>query len=185
MPSAGPNAPGTASTLDWTNPNNGKVEDGSFATLAQAVGEDSGLIGSNGLVLTNYGFSIPAGATVVGIEVRIKRERTTEVGIGPLTITDSVIELVTAGDDFGDPLTDWPSANASRTYGGPADDLGFNANGGNAALVNSSAFGVRITARNQDSGAGHTAKVDYAAITVYYLDPAGGRFMKQYRQRRI
>ena len=76
MASQGPNFPTAASTTTvsstgWTNPTNIEAEDGSSATWSLGtISPSATLIGSS------YGFSIPAGATITGIQVDCKIKST-------------------------------------------------------------------------------------------------------------
>ena len=59
----------TVGTVAWTNPDNAKVSDNVYATVS--------LIGigiSHYLKATNFGFSIPTGATINGILVEIEKK---------------------------------------------------------------------------------------------------------------
>jgi hypothetical protein len=66
MADTGVKSPGTAANkeeggLNWVNPNNIKVSDTNYATLT-LVGQYG-----NDLVGSNFGFSVPVGATILGI----------------------------------------------------------------------------------------------------------------------
>jgi hypothetical protein len=71
--SQGPNSPGTMAddasvgTSAWSNPDNAKVSDNAYA-------KDTSNILSHYLKASNFSFSIPSGATVVGIKVEIERK---------------------------------------------------------------------------------------------------------------
>ena len=72
--SAGPSSPtstgndASIGTVSWSNTGNAVSSNNSYATVANAT--------SNYLTLTNFGFAIPGGATIDGIEVSIEKSRT-------------------------------------------------------------------------------------------------------------
>ena len=155
------NAPGTAVDVDtgndpWGNPGNVYVSDNTYA----AVALDSSR--SNTLRVTNFGFAIPAGATINGITVRIERRAITSGGV----VQDYRIQLRKSGGVAGDDkasATAWPATDAVATYGGVADLWGTT---WTATEVNNSGFGVEIEAVGTVNPM--TAQVDYVTIQVSY-----------------
>ncbi len=78
---AGPNNAGTgtfipAANLDWTNPGNiTNTADANYATAPfTGAGNSDYLLGSN------YGFAIPTGAIINGIQVTIRRSTSSTIG---------------------------------------------------------------------------------------------------------
>lgn len=72
---------------------------------------------------TNYGFNIPAGATINGITVQINREGSANtLGLG---VRDSVVKLVKGGTVVGTNKavtgTTWGTTFSTVTYGGTND----------------------------------------------------------------
>lgn len=120
---------------------------------------------SNYLKATNFGFAVPAGATIDGIEVNIERTR----AIG--RVYDNEVKIVKAGsigttDKSGGAL--WGGEDFSRTtatFGG-ADDLWGET--WTADDINSGGFGVAFATKMTIVGGGGYAKVDHIQITVYY-----------------
>lgn len=115
---SGPNAPGTAATVSvgqitWTNPNNIKVQDGVFATSGPGV--------TDLLEGTNFGFAIPATATILGIQVDIKGFET-HTGLTNV-FPDCSLQLLKAGNLIGNVefQTAPKGANAFFSFGGPSD----------------------------------------------------------------
>jgi hypothetical protein len=140
----------------WSNPNNAKVSDNIYA-IAIAV--------SHYLKATNFGFSIPTGATVNGILVEIERKVIVESGWG---IKDVNVKIVKADGSIGstnkaDTVNNWPTSDTYKSYGGTTDLWGETLI---PADINNSNFGVvlNITANSGDD----TANVDHIRITVYY-----------------
>ena len=64
-------------TIVWTNPNNSKVSDNVYAIVTNA---NCGIPTSHYLKATNFGFSIPAGATINGIVVEIEKKHSGGAG---------------------------------------------------------------------------------------------------------
>jgi hypothetical protein len=116
-------------------------------------------------VATGFGFSIPAGNVITGIEVVIERSVT-----GGVNITDNEIMLVKGGvtQTATNKATAaiWPTSDAVATYGGGADLWG---NTWTLADINSGNFGVAVSAKRIfAAGAPRNARIDFITITVYY-----------------
>jgi hypothetical protein len=109
------NAIGTSA---WSSPGNIITAGSPYAT--QNLPSDAT---SNYLQSSNYGFAIPAGATINGITVNIRRQVT-----GTNNMFDSVVSLVKGGTITGSDLSSgiaWPNNSfATATYGGAAQFVG-------------------------------------------------------------
>lgn len=155
------------SKADWSNPGNATSEDGSNATCDV----EKSTYG-DWLYAYNFGFDgeggVPSGATIEGIEMRLKCYR--ESGIGN-TIQDSAVYLVDGdGSQTGDnqaQATSWPTSSPTwRTgYGGASDDWNATID---AADIRDSDFGVQISASNSDMASARMAYVDVVEIRVTY-----------------
>ena len=119
------------------------------------------------LVGTNFGFSIPAGATINGIRLVVERNDS----LGTVTTDDleggsGGVRIVgcttTPSTDNKASATVWPATDTDATYGSASD--GWNA-GCTAAQVNATEFGFRFGVQAGDF---HTASVDYIRILVDY-----------------
>jgi hypothetical protein len=81
MPSqSGPRSPGTGANvgfgaLQWSNPTNVVSSNNVYATCVDSTIDFD--VTSDPLRASNYGFAIPADATILGIFVEIERRRTT------------------------------------------------------------------------------------------------------------
>ena len=182
MASQGPLSAGTLisnsdqGTIAWVNPGNAASANDTYAT----ANGDNSLI-SEFLWLTNFGFSVPAGATIDGIVVEVERKSDSA------TTIEDVAQLIKAGvlvgNDKGDDVTALPITEASKTYGSSSDLWGTT---WTATQVNASNFGVAFSVF---FGIGEdTAYVDHIRITVHYTEGAAGgqppRTMQQQRMRR-
>ena len=115
---------------------------------------------------TNFGFSIPAGAVIDGIEVRAERSAT----LATDAITDNSVRLIiggaVAGNDYKK-VGNWPTTDTYATYGSSSDKWG---NVLTPAIVNSSNFGVGFSI--QLGGVGlPVARIDHIQINVHYTVP--------------
>lgn len=155
------NGSGGGST-NWTNPGNVTTSDDNYATfLAQFDGDFS-----KDLDCTNFGFSIPAGATIDGIQANIERNG--------FDITDLSIKLLNGDGAGGESAQDkstgasWSSSDTVDSFGGSTDTWGET---WSVSDVNSSNFGIRIQCQDNTAGippALGSAQIDHVEITVYY-----------------
>lgn len=169
MASSGPRSPGTLGNeniptgLDWGDPSNAGASDDSYAT--RGLGMSGGF--SNYLKATNYGFAIPAGSTINGIEVFVERK-----GSQADTVKDYRVRAVKGGATGSTDkasATYWPTSDGSATYGGAADLWGET---WTADDINDAGFGAALAAVNDDAIAERTASVDHISITVHYTPAA-------------
>ncbi len=160
---AGANVNGSGGTQDWSNPNNVVADDTSYATVALQGASGSDL--SKYLQATNYGFSIPSGATIDGIAVSIMRRADASAAV-----KDWGLQLLKGGTIAGSNRaseTAWTSSLGEFTYGGAADLWGTT---WTPAQINASGFGVSLYLWNSTYN-NRIAYVDYMRITVTYTAP--------------
>lgn len=170
MASSGPTAGGTAASvvqgtgtqLAWSNPSNALVNDANAASV-------SGTMGSGGdtfqtLRLTNFGFAIPASATIVGVTARIIARRTNFMASAAqlsLAGVSSSNRNVTLGTSF---------PGSPQSVGGASDLWGASLS---PAIVNGSSFGIqaRVFASNEPAATGQPGGSDirYMDLTIEYL----------------
>jgi len=151
-------------SLAWSNPGNAVAEDGSFATLTL-----SGTTATNYLRATNFGFDIPASATIDGIEFWVLRSRSSS---GSGNARDNSVRLVKGGTVVGN-----NKAYTSTNWGTGLDWIGYG--GGNdlwgttwtPADINASNFGAVFAAAGAAAGASRVANVDAVTIVVHYTAP--------------
>jgi len=150
---------------NWTNPGNAASSDNVYATVSV-----DGTV-SDPLQCLNYGFSIPTGATILGIEVNIERRSSATPGSD-----DASVRLVKAGAVGGTDLqtnTAYPTTDTVETHGGSAQLWGQTWTPGN---INATDFGVVITVQKASAaGAAQTVSIDEIEITVYYSTPSQAR----------
>lgn len=159
MPVSGPRNPGTTgevaappATESWSSRNDARIEDGAYAQSFPGSGQQT-----HWLVLTNFGFTIPAHSTIDGIIVEMKKAG---------GATDLSVRLWFAGAAVG---TNKASANlwidAYETYGSSSDLWGWTPT---RSRVNNSGFGCAIRAQNG------TAFIDAVRMTIHYTTGSGG-----------
>ncbi len=172
MASQGPLYPGTAASLAeastsenanaWTTPSNIGADDATESTITAATYDSPDI--SELLVASNFGFTIPAGATINGITVEI--DHTNVAGAA----SDNRVQLAKGttfaslvGNNKADLATDWPTASTVITYGAANDLWGAT---WSDTDINASSFAVMLSvqadAANTDIG------VDYVRVTVNY-----------------
>ncbi len=152
---AGTGANDGGSGVAWTSPGNITADDSFVAQVSLSAGQESQY-----LYATNFGFSIPSGATIEGVIARFSR-----YGMG--TVTDKHIYLMIDGEPFGSGSdlssgATWPFSETLDGIGGPTETWGFTPT---AADVNHVNFGVALKC---ESAAGATAIVDVVEMIVYY-----------------
>jgi hypothetical protein len=167
---AGPNSAGTITGAAWTSPSNAATTNGVYATQNIPALSVSGQ-----LVFSAYGFGIPAGSTVNGIQVDIVRHANSiaslnfggaEGGTGVFLTKTVGVQAGTAKNDG----TSWGTTDATTTLGSGADLWGTT---WTAAEVNASGFGVVIQVDNDNASLSRTASVDSVLVTVNFTAPPG------------
>ncbi len=149
----------------WTSSGNITAVGPPYATVTLAPGNDS-----HYLQATNYGFSIPAGATINGVEVFINRTGQQSAGFG---FRDEHVFLVKGGviqtgSDKAHTGSNWPTSFAAATYGSASDVWGQISPPLTPADVNSANFGVALVVHSNLVISTLTATVDYVQIRVTY-----------------
>lgn len=142
----------------WSNLGNAAASDNSYMTAALGSGSRTTQTG----LFTNFGFSIPAGATIDGVEVL--GERKTSINTRG---KDQSVKLIKGGTVSGNEkanATAYTTSDVQVTYGGPSDLWGLTLT---PSDVNASNFGVAFRANNNASGSA-TVSVDVINIKVYY-----------------
>jgi hypothetical protein len=140
----------------WGNPGNVLVSNDGYAT----VNLDSGI--SDELRVT-FNFSVPANATILGIEARIERNAITTGG----DVRDLTIRLRKTAGLVGNnkaSASNWPlGTDAIATYGSSSDLWGTT---WTPEEINSPDFGISIEAQGFDNPM--TGRIDQVVLKVYY-----------------
>lgn len=167
MPTQGPNSSSTVvndasiGTLAWSTITNVTSSDNTYARI-NTTGNGT----ANYIKCTDFGFSIPAGATIDGITVEVECRRFSG---GSGTVEDDSIRLVKGGTIVGSDLgagIAWPTADTYRTFGGATNLWGESWTDSD---INASDFGVVFNAALVDPASSSViAFVDHIRITVDY-----------------
>lgn len=166
----GPNSPGTVvndnsiGTIPWVNPGNATTSDDADATCGALYYQDKGYY----LKATNFGFAIPADATINGILVEFEKDQDGSQG----AISDQAVRIVKGGvigstnRKLGG---SWPDSDTYVSHGSNSDLWGET---WTPADINSNGFGVAISPTENYIDL-ETARIDHIRITVYYTMPVG------------
>lgn len=170
MSSSGPNNPASVTTSSslgtnngWSSTSNCFTENASYASCYSGGGTD---VVSYGLVVTNFGFSIPAGNTIDGIVVEVKTygERVSMSWGASRIVKGGTIQST---DVFPSPNT-YPSSLQYVTLGTSSQLWGTT---WDYTDINASNFGFAFSIKGSNTG---TDWVDHVRITVYYSAGGGG-----------
>lgn len=160
MASQGPLSPGTVvddsavGSVAWTSPSSAATQNDLYAAASSFSGQST-----HYLKATNFGFSIPSTAVILGVTVEIEK-------ISSASVQDAAVKLVKGGVVVGNDHSDaalWLTSdtNTYDVYGGVSDMWGIALS---PADVNASNFGVVLEALINLG----TAQVDHIRITVTY-----------------
>ena len=113
-----------------------------------------------------YGANISAGATIVGIEVKVERK-----GGAADKVQDESVYLMsdttTKGNNKADTVNYWPTTDTDKIYGGSSDLWGAS---WTATQINAATFGAGIQIAADPYG--QYAYVDCIQIKIYYSIPS-------------
>lgn len=153
-------------TIPWYHPGSVTEAGNWVAATADTIANAPGT--SHYLEATNFGFSVPAGATITGVTVQIVRRRQIVA-----SVADNIVKLVKGGTVQGADKASgatWPGpiqpGTDTATYGGSSDLWGLTLA---PSDVNASNFGVVLSVSIPDLNV--IAQVDYIRIKVNYTIP--------------
>ncbi len=163
--------PSTGFTLAGTGANNADAGNDAWGSPTGITADDGAVFAFSGdhtagqssqyLHATNFGFAVPTTASVVGIEVRVKKRADTGSALN-----DHTVQLIVGGSRTGDnkaSATLYPTSFTNVDYGSATVLWGLTLS---AADVNGATFGVAF--RSQYSAATASAHVDAIWINVHY-----------------
>lgn len=175
---AGPNTTpnwlnGGGAGIDWTVPDYAHMSDN---RRARANLTDTPPIFSKYLVGQDWGFAIPSGAIIRGIEAKVER-RATLLSLGT-EIRDGITNgvrlqkfAVGVGENKKKDIA-WPGTDTVETYGGPTDLWGLT---WTPEEINAHTFGFILFAQlilgYQSSPEVGSAQIDQITLSVYYDPP--------------
>lgn len=152
-------------TKAWSNPSNAKANDSTYAELGAM---SSTFSYSHYLKATNFGFNVPSGATITGIEAQIKR------GDVYYYTYDENVRLVLSNGSIGSEnkaktTTEWGSIEYIA-YGGSSDLWSETLS---ASDINDTDFGLVLSIKLSDDSNGEIGNneyVDHIQMKVYYTE---------------
>jgi hypothetical protein len=128
---------------------------------------DFGNLTSNGsytdyLVVSDFGFLVPAGATVTGIVAEVERSdpngKTADYSV-------RIVKAGVIGTTERSTGTAYPTTDAYKAYGSSTDLWGQS---WSYTDINNTGFGIAIAAQRNASGSTTAGRVDHIRVTVYY-----------------
>ena len=166
-----------ASPLAWSNTSRVSVEDSSGATctLSSTNGKYS-----QAIIATGFGFSIPSSATIIEIEVSIRKKASLNTGFGYDAVGDSELMIYKGGARYGNNGAvmddEWNTFYAYEWYYGDynvSQPLWGLSTYANPAFVNASDFGISFYAylERKTSTPSITADIDAIKISIDYTLP--------------
>lgn len=194
-PSADPDAPDKVAGYLWGALPSGSVISADVADPSDAdasyasVLRDTGGAGANtagtmgAFAVAGFGFTadeVPAGSTIVGIEIEVTRRTNQAGGTSTYTVTDKNMKLlgVTGTPTYFDSTDAWPvglsndpTSYVAKTYGSSSSFPGLTALSWND--ITSSSFGVQVgaTLASVSGTGGVQARVTGVRIRAYYTLP--------------
>ena len=165
----GATSPGTMAddaavgTITWSNPDNAKVSDSSYAIADHTTAIDT----SHYLKATNFGFSIPSGATIDGILVEAERLQ----GAGSGSASESSAKIVKSDGSIGaenKASGSFPVVKAYKSYGDSSD---LWSESWSDTDINDLDFGFVLSSATLED-VSRDATVDHIRITVTYTEGA-------------
>ena len=149
-------------TEPWVYPERAKTNNNEGA---QNTIDDTHIV-TNYLKASGFGFSIPVGATINGIEVIVERSQNNSF---TTRVKDNSVRLVKNGtivpSSEKSTSIGWPDTYGTITYGSPTDKWGQTWTAGDINNVNT---GFAISAKYEPSDGARDPRVDYISMTVYY-----------------
>ena len=172
--SQGSQVPTTASNEaganPWTNPTHIFATGVTYATVALVAG--AGQVTSSLLLANGLSFSIPATATVVGIQTSIKA-CCTGVAVGTASLN---LQLATNGNPIGSPVNVPLTASPTTTLQGSAGYQWGTVL--SPSIVNGSALGILVQAQVNPTSGTASFSANTLTVTVFYTTAATGNVLQ-------
>ncbi len=150
--------------LTWSSPASADISDGAYADAGSKSFSGSD---SQYLKATGYGFSIPTGATILGIQVNMVGSNS---GPNPVNAFDASIRLVKNNSVQGTDKATGGNTWETQNWGGSSDLWGLSWTPND---INASDFGAALAAHPYGDGTSRGyARTDAIGITVYYAETA-------------
>lgn len=154
-------------TQAWASPGNITADDSADANGDAADKSEQ----MNWLVGSNFGFAIPGGSTIDGIEARLQAYDTAGTnGLSDITHVVIYKDNSTPGNDLEAGTTNVSLTPTNYDYGDSAELWGLS---WTPAEINSSNFQLRISMNSNEAGSvAGNPRVDFLAVNVHYTEAA-------------
>lgn len=174
---SGPMGPATSTDVSYAGsdysfntPSNALLDDNNNTVAASVFSLFSKQ--TDYLQVKGFGFNIPTGATICGIEVNVVKSAA-NVLLNLATVTDYNVRILKngtlTGSNMADGTTQWSSTETTTTYGGNGQLWSAS---WTPSDINSNNFGFSIAAEiNTTVSLFPSAQINYISMTVYYLPP--------------
>lgn len=157
-------------SLSWGTLSNISTTGASYATFTKNSGNAQSFFAD----CTNFGFNIPIGSTIRGIQLSVMHFETNS-GLTIGSARDNSIMLIVGGtaqgNDKADTVDTWPVNTATQALYGGIDDF-WGISNLTLAQVNSSTFGVAFSGNASATiGKNGQGNVNTLTITIFYEPP--------------
>lgn len=155
--------------VSWANTGNVFSSNNAYTSITFTGSSANVASNYNYLDITGFGFSIPSNATILGVTASIERSRT---GGTTGEARFNTIQLIKGGTRGGTNLanaTNFPTADASVTFGGAANLWG---NTLAYSDINASNFGISIRCVGSTAGTNRVARLDGVTLRITYMTPS-------------
>ncbi len=161
----------TVGTTSWTSPSNTVTSNG-VASMSGTTVPAGATITTNYLYVQNFGFNVPANASICGIAVKIEHKQQGDIGAST-SVKDHSIYLTTSSGLTGTNHAytwEWTGFYSNIVHGSSSDNWGTTLT---AADINSPNFGVAISADLQSSTStlSMSADIDHVSMTLFFTIP--------------
>jgi hypothetical protein len=158
-----------SSSVGYTPAGNVTASDNVYATAVHCDCCDQN---TQCLTVSDFGFTIPAGAVIDGIVLEVEKRRNAGGSSG--IVEDNGLQIMKGGMLTGPNKSqygvDWPLTDAYVSYGSSTDLWGTT---WTAADINASNFGVSLASISYVCGATITTRIDHVRMTIYYSTATG------------
>ena len=155
---------GASALAQWSNPGNVTAEDGVYA---QSISGGTPWSGTRKMEATQFGFAIPANATIVGFRIRIKGKQNSGIADTGNTVKVGLTKDGTALAGSYDSDFAFTTTNTAYERSDGSTETNLFGTTWTPAEVNASTFGVLIVAIS-DGSATIADQVDVVQVKVFY-----------------
>lgn len=157
---------GEMATTPWSTPYSDALTSDGVYSIANIYS----IATTETLVLTNFGFAVPTGATITGVQVNILRQCDTASNASDydLRLYSSSAKI---GTSKADTTTKYPTTAATASYGSASDLWGATLT---PAIVNATGFGIALQCQGTPAGF-PSVGIDSILISISYVtsNPTG------------